>query len=171
MKFDKTKLFLFALLVFCSVGCDRVTKGLAKTHLDGLGEFSYLNDTFRLIYVENPGAAMSFGADWNPDLKFWILSLLPMVVLGLVLGFVLKNINRLGLTHLTGLGLIIAGGMGNLLDRFFNNHLVPDFMNIGINTVRTGIFNVADVCITTGIIITLVFYKSMERATSDLAAS
>ena len=166
VKFDKTKLLLFAFLVFFSVGCDRVTKDLAKEHLNGLGEFSYLGDTFRLVYVENPGAAMSFGADWNPEVKFWILSLLPMVVLGLVLGFVLKNINQLGKVHITGLGLIIAGGVGNLLDRFFNNHLVPDFMNIGVNSVRSGIFNVADVCITTGIIITLVFYRSMERATA-----
>lgn len=167
MKLDKTKLLLFVLLVFGSVGCDRVTKDLAKTHLDGMGEFSYLNDTFRLVYVENPGAAMSLGADWNPNVKFWILSLLPMVVLGIVLGFVLKNINNLSLMHLTGLGLIIAGGAGNLLDRFFNNSLVPDFMNIGINSVRSGIFNVADISISVGIIITLIFYRSMERATMN----
>lgn len=166
MKIDKTKLLLFILLILCSVGCDRVTKDLAKEHLNGLGELSYLNDTFRLVYVENPGAAMSFGADWHPDLKFWVLSLLPLGVMVLVLGFVLKNINNLGFTHLTGLGLIIAGGAGNLFDRFFNNSLVPDFMNIGVNSLRTGIFNVADVCITTGIIITLVFYRSMERATA-----
>ncbi|MBK9013324.1 MAG: signal peptidase II [Saprospiraceae bacterium] len=166
MKIDKTKLLLFALLIFCSVGCDRVTKGLAKAHLEGLGELSYLNDTFRLVYVENSGAAMSLGADWHPDLKFWVLSLLPVGVLALVLGFVLKNINRLDFIHLTGLGLIIAGGAGNLFDRFFNNSLVPDFMNLGVNSIRTGIFNVADVCISMGIIITLVFYRSLERATS-----
>ncbi|MBK8566976.1 MAG: signal peptidase II [Saprospiraceae bacterium] len=166
MTIDKTKLLLFALLIFSSVGCDRVTKGLAKEHLQGLGELSYWNDTFRLVYVENPGAAMSFGADWHPDLKFWILTLLPTTVLLLVLGFVLKNISKLGFSHLIGLGLIVAGGIGNLLDRFFNNSLVPDFMNLGINSLRTGIFNVADVCITTGIIITLVYYKSMEMATA-----
>jgi signal peptidase II len=166
MKIDKTKLLLFILLIFGSVGCDRVTKDLAKAHLEGLGELSYWNDTFRLVYVENPGAAMSFGADWHPDLKFWVLSLLPMAVLLLVLGYVLRNINKLDFSHLIGLGLIVAGGLGNLFDRFFNNSLVPDFMNLGINTLRTGIFNVADVCITTGIIITLVFYKSMERATA-----
>ncbi len=166
MKFDKTKLLLFALLIFGSVGCDRVTKDLAKQHLEGLGEFSYLNDTFRLIYVENPGAAMSFGADWDPQVKFWVLTLLPIGVLGIVLVFALKNINRLGFWHLAGLGLIVAGGAGNLFDRFFNNSLVPDFMNLGISTVRTGIFNVADICITTGIIITLFFYKSMEKATA-----
>ena len=166
MKMDKTKLLLFILLIFGSVGCDRVTKGLAKTHLSGLGELSYLHDTFRLVYVENPGAALSLGADWHPDLKFWVLSLLPLTVLLLVLGFVLKNMNKLGWAHLVGLGLIIAGGAGNLLDRFLNNSLVPDFMNLGINGLRTGIFNVADVCITTGIIVTLVYYKSMERATA-----
>lgn len=166
MKFDKTKLLLFALLIFGSVGCDRVTKDLAKQHLDGLGEFSYLNDTFRLMYVENPGAAMSFGADWDPQLKFWLLTLLPIGVLGLVLFFALKNINRLNFWHLAGLGLIVAGGAGNLFDRFFNNHLVPDFMNLGVSTLRTGIFNVADVCISIGIVIMLFSYKSMERATA-----
>ncbi len=166
MKIDKIKLLLFSLLILCSVGCDRVTKGLAKEHLEGLGELSYLNGTLRLVYVENAGAAMSMGADWHPDLKFWVLSLLPMGVLALVLGFVLKNINKLDFTHLAGLGLIIAGGAGNLFDRFFNNSLVPDFMNLGVNNLRTGIFNVADVCITTGIIITLVYYRSLERATA-----
>lgn len=166
MDLDKTKLLLFILLISCSVGCDRVTKDLAKEHLEGKGELSYLNDTFRLVYVENPGAAMSLGADWQPDLKFWVLSLLPVTVLLLVFVYVLKNINRLDWSHLAGLGLIIAGGAGNLFDRFFNNSLVPDFMNLGIQGLRTGIFNVADICITTGIIITLVFYKSMERATA-----
>jgi signal peptidase II len=101
-------------------------------------------------------------------LKFWLLTLLPIGVLGLVLFFALKNINRLGFWHLAGLGLIVAGGAGNLLDRFFNNSLVPDFMNLGISTVRTGIFNVADICITTGIVIILFCYKSMERATATV---
>ncbi|MCC6723823.1 MAG: signal peptidase II [Saprospiraceae bacterium] len=166
MKIDKTQLLLFVVLIFGSVGCDRVTKDLAKEHLKDLGEFSYWHDTFRLVYVENPGAAMSFGANWHPELKFWILTLLPTTVLALVVWFVLKHLNKLSFSHLIGLGLIVAGGVGNLLDRFLNNSLVPDFMNLGINGLRTGIFNVADVCITTGIIVTLVYYKSMERATA-----
>ncbi|MBI5916479.1 MAG: signal peptidase II [Bacteroidetes bacterium] len=164
MKLAKTKLLLFSLLVFLSIGCDRVTKGIAKEHLEGQGVRSFLNDTFRLVYVENPGAAMSFGADWNPAVKFWSLTLLPTCVLLLVLGFALKNIHQLRPVHLAGFGLIISGGFGNLFDRFFNDSLVPDFMNLGIHDLRTGIFNVADVCITVGILIMLVFYRSMGRA-------
>ncbi len=45
--------------------------------------------------------------------------------------------------------LIFAGGGGNIIDRVLFDRHVPDFMNIG-NQVRTGIFNVADGCITVG---------------------
>jgi signal peptidase II len=158
-KLAKIKLLLFALLVCCTLGCDRLTKDIAREHLEGKGMASYLNDTFRLVYVENPGAAMSFGAGWDPSVKFWILTLLPLGVLCVVLAYSLRNLNELGWLQLTGLGLVISGGAGNLLDRLLNNHLVPDFMNLGFNELRTGIFNVADVCITLGILLTLVSFR------------
>lgn len=46
--------------------------------------------------------------------------------------------------------LVLAGGLGNLLDRLIYDGRVIDFMNLGIGSLRTGIFNVADVCITIG---------------------
>jgi len=49
-----------------------------------------------------------------------------------------------------------SGGLGNLLDRIMNDGRVIDFMNLGIGTLRTAIFNVADVCITTGVVLLLV---------------
>ena len=48
------------------------------------------------------------------------------------------------------LSLIFAGGVGNIIDRGLFDRHVPDFMDIGIHQLRTGIFNVADVCITVG---------------------
>jgi signal peptidase II len=53
--------------------------------------------------------------------------------------------------------LIIGGGFGNLLDRFLNDGAVIDFMNLGLGWLRTGIFNVADMAITGGVIFLLVF--------------
>ncbi len=155
----KAKFLLFSTLVFLTIGCDRVTKDLARQHLAGTEMRSYLNDIFRLTYVENPGAAMSFGAGWAPHTKFWILSVAPSVVLLLVLGFALANTSRMSMTQLTGFGLVFSGGFGNLFDRFFNDNLVPDFMNLGISSFRTGIFNVADLCISAGILIILIFYR------------
>ncbi|MBH0192527.1 MAG: signal peptidase II, partial [Nitrospira sp.] len=47
----------------------------------------------------------------------------------------------------------LSGGVANLLDRMFYDGRVVDFMNLGIGGFRTGIFNVADVCITAGVLL------------------
>lgn len=57
--------------------------------------------------------------------------------------------------------LVLSGGLGNLVDRIINDGRVIDFMNIGIGSLRTGIFNVADVYITVGVVV-LVF-QSLQR--------
>ena len=46
--------------------------------------------------------------------------------------------------------LILAGGIGNLIDRVSHQGLVTDFINLGIGPIRTGVFNVADIAVTTG---------------------
>lgn len=57
--------------------------------------------------------------------------------------------------------LVLSGGLGNLVDRIINDGRMIDFMNIGIGSLRTGIFNVADVYITVGVVV-LVF-QSLQR--------
>ena len=61
------------------------------------------------------------------------------------------------------LSYILAGGIGNLIDRISNNGLVTDFMNVGIGPVRTGIFNIADIGVMFGAAV-LVFclYKNPD---------
>jgi signal peptidase II len=54
--------------------------------------------------------------------------------------------------------LLLAGGIGNLIDRLFHGGLVIDFLNVGIGPLRTGIFNVADVAIMAGFGI-LILYR------------
>ena len=52
--------------------------------------------------------------------------------------------------------LIIGGGLSNLVDRIINQGAVIDFMNIGVGSLRTGIFNLADVAIFVGMFMFLV---------------
>lgn len=52
--------------------------------------------------------------------------------------------------HIISLSLLLGGGVGNLIDRVFNEGRVIDFMNIGIGSLRTGVFNVADIAISCG---------------------
>jgi len=59
---------------------------------------------------------------------------------------------RRGAVYIVALSLVVGGGIGNLIDRIFNQCCVVDFMNLGIGSLQTGIFNVADVVITFGVI-------------------
>jgi hypothetical protein len=58
--------------------------------------------------------------------------------------------------------LVLAGGIGNLIDRVLHDGLVTDFLNLGIGSIRTGIFNVADMALTTGALV-LVLACRVER--------
>jgi len=58
--------------------------------------------------------------------------------------FLLYNWNA-RLAIFVSLTYILAGGVGNLIDRISNDGLVIDFLNVGIGPLRTGIFNVADI--------------------------
>jgi len=146
------KVFLFCLTSILFIGCDRITKNLAKEHLMFHEPISYLHNTVRLEYVENTGAALSLGDQLSKPVSFWLLSVIPLVCLLVLAGYVLTKINTYNPLKLFSFALIIAGGLGNIIDRLLFDRHVTDFMNVGISNVRTGIFNVADMCVTAGVI-------------------
>lgn len=130
-----------------TIGCDRVTKHVAETMLAGMPERSYLNDTVRIGYAENPGGFLGIGANLPQAARtafFTVATGLALVALGvLAIGPAVTGLARLGLT------LFIAGGGSNWIDRIVRGSVV-DFLNVGVGPVRTGIFNVADVAIIIG---------------------
>ena len=125
---------------------------------------SYFHDTFRLEYAENTGAALSFGDEWPKAVGFWVLGIAPLLILVGLFIYVLTHLNKYGWFKLLSFSLVIAGGLGNIIDRIVYDRHVTDFMNMGIKDVRTGIFNVADVCITTGIICLFVAFRATKPA-------
>jgi signal peptidase II len=153
------------ILIFCAtsilfIGCDRITKDMAKTQLMYREPISYFHDTFRLEYVENTGAALSVGDSLPKAVSFWLLSMVPLAFLLALFFYVIRKLNEFTLHKLFSFALIIAGGLGNVIDRILYDRHVSDFMNMGIFNLRTGIFNVADVCVTAGVIGLLISYNS-----------
>ena len=61
------------------------------------------------------------------------------------------------------LALLLAGGVGNQIDRIANDGLVVDFLNFGLGPIRTGIFNFADTAITSGVVLLLLDYFQERR--------
>ena len=156
---SQLKIVLFCLAAFAFIGCDRVTKDLAKDHLMNREAISYFHDTFRLQYAENTGAALNLGDNLSKTASFWLLTILPLAFLFILFVYTIMHSKQLRLPTMFCLALIFAGGIGNIIDRILFDRHVADFMNLGVKNLRTGIFNFADVCITMGVIGLLFFSR------------
>ncbi len=153
------------VLVVGTVGCDRVMKHFASATLTQLPRQSFLADTVRLEYVENPGAFMGLGAEWPLAVRITLftagngLLLFAMAVAAWLLGW--------SGPALAGMGLLLAGGGSNLVDRVARGSVI-DFLNVGLGPLRTGIFNVADMAVMLGVgLIVYGGYHSGEPAIHD----
>jgi len=160
-------LLVLILIVFC-VSCDQVTKVIAYTHLVPHGPQTFLNDTFRLVYVENSGAFLSLGSGWPVFFQLVLLKILPVIFLLILSWFLFRAIQTRS-RGIVAFALILSGGIGNVWDRIMNEGRVIDFMNLGLGSLRTGIFNFADVFITIGFV--LLVYLSFRPASKNGAGS
>ncbi len=150
------RLVLVILVLFFCTGFDQVTKDIAQEKLASAPPISLLNDTIRIQYIENSGAILGLGSSLPSEIRFMLFVVFNGLIAITTLIFALKA-HDLRLMQLVGLLLIASGGMGNLIDRLFNNGAAIDFMNLGIGSFRTGIFNIADVFIIAGAAIFILF--------------
>jgi signal peptidase II len=145
---------------------DLVTKVLA-VHLLAPGQpVSIIGDTVTWTLVRNSGAAFSMATGYT-----WLLTLIAS---GVVVGIVWMGRRLVSPWWALGLGMILGGALGNLMDRFFRSpgplrgHVV-DFLSIGWWPV----FNVADAAVVGGAILLVLLsvlgydFDSPVRHTSD----
>ncbi|MFE7747114.1 signal peptidase II [Nocardia sp. NPDC057455] len=142
---------LRTLLVLAAVvlGLDLLTKTIAVAKLTPGDPVSVVGDFARLSLVRNPGAAFSMATGMT-----WLLTLVAAAV---VVGVVRIGRTLRSLGWAIGLGMVLGGALGNLMDRLFRapgplqGHVV-DFVAIGWWPV----FNVADSAIVCGAILLVV---------------
>ncbi len=161
----KNKRLLLALvIIMTSIGCDQTTKQIAHKKLPRWQKISYLDDTIRLQYAENAGAAFSIGADLPASTRWFIFNLGQGIFLLILLIYLIRNANQ-QFSQFLGFAFILGGGLGNFIDRIIRDGVVVDFLNLGIGNIRTAIFNVADVAITTGLVLLIIgmFFSNDEQ--------
>ncbi len=169
MKTAGQRLPIILPILLVSIGLDRWTKICATEELYGEPIRSYFNDMFRLLYVENTGAFLSLGSSLPEGLRQWLLTLLPALLLLGLLGYTLFH-KELLRPHVIAFSFILAGGLSNIYDRILEGSVV-DFMNMGIGSLRTGIFNVADMSIMLGLFIMLPFLFAKPKKEGSQSAA
>lgn len=147
------------LLAFLLVVVDQITKYWARTVLAQDGPVDIITGVFKLQYLENRGAA--FGILQN---KLILLMIMTIIVLGLVFVVFFKVPNEKKYRPIEYICLfIIAGAIGNMIDRLFLNYVV-DFLYFEL--IDFPIFNVADIYVTVSavllVILFLFYYKDED---------
>jgi signal peptidase II len=154
------KSLLISALILINIGCDQVSKTIVRQHISSYDDIRFVNKYVTLMKVENTGAFLSSGSNLPKPLKNILLNMLPLTALlgGLYYLFTKKdipNVIRLGLC------CILGGGIGNLYDRLLYGS-VTDFLHIDFVLFQTGIFNMADMSIMTGMF-TILIYMFLNR--------
>jgi signal peptidase II len=142
------------VLIIVNIALDQISKVLVRNYVAAKSQSQIIGDYFTLHNVENEGAFLGMGSDLNPTVKIIVLLILPVIVLGFVTRHLFreKSMDRLSLI---GFACIIGGGIANVFDRIVYGS-VTDFFHIDLGGVfRTGIFNVADMSVTSGMIMIL----------------
>jgi len=134
-------------LLLTTIGCDRITKQAARSKLMGAPTQYYFAGTVQLEYAENTGAFLSLGSQLPEWARTTLLRVGVALALATLVLIALKY--QWSGVALAGASLTFAGGVSNLLDRILRGSVV-DFMSVGVGSIRTGIFNVADVAIIVG---------------------
>lgn len=141
----------------------------------GIGYYSVINvigEKVRFVLVENPG--MAFGISFGAGKIF--LSLFSILA-GVALAWLLTKIKNIHLGILIGFVLIFSGAVGNLIDRVFYGVIfnesplfygkvvdfiqvdIPDVKFLGLDYSHFPVFNIADSCVTVGVVFLLLFNK------------
>lgn len=159
----RDKAFIAIPVVAIGVLVDQLTKVWAVAALPTEAPWRYLGDTIRLQYAKNTGAFLSLGAGLSEGARFWVF---VVGVGGLIVAMSIYLFRSDELTRIEvwAFSLAISGGVGNLIDRI-GFGFVRDFMNVGIGSLRTGIFNVADMAISAAACL-LVWFLLTSRSTA-----
>ena len=145
MKHKKILLILLGIII---VFLDQITKYIL------IGKnLTIIPNILNFTYTENTGVAFGIGAN-----NMFLIIIVNIIVLGVIIDCIRKN--QIDFKLLIPLILIFSGGVGNLIDRIFRGYVI-DF--IDINLFNFPNFNIADICITIGIIFLIIIILNLTK--------
>lgn len=128
---------------------DQVTKYLVRTYLPFGIEWApwpWMENYVRLVYWKNTGAAFGLFQDFG--IVFSILA----VIVSIAILYYFPLIPKKDWLIRVVMGMLLAGALGNVIDRATQNMAVTDFISVG----NFAVFNVADASITVGVLLLIV---------------
>lgn len=156
----RRRLILLAIIAL-TIALDQGAKALVRRTL--MNSYPIRAGVLTLLHTENAGAFLSLGADLPPNVRHLIFDGLVSIGL-LAAAFVLFTGRMQPGPDDVAIAFIIGGGVGNLIDRFRLGGRVTDFIYLAAGPLHTGVFNVADMAITGGVLWLAISWMFRKKA-------
>ncbi|MCL0092169.1 signal peptidase II [Dehalococcoidia bacterium] len=154
-KLNRGQRLSFLLLAAGVLFADQITKALIRANMY-LGQSIPPEGTFRLTYVTNPYGVFGFSGFWDLYMSPISFIIGTGIVVILIIGLYFSYPPMRSKLASIGLGCLLGGAMGNLIDRIMLG-AVTDFIDVRLwEGFRWPTFNIADASLTTGIFILIV---------------
>ena len=152
-----------SILAIILVALDQATKVWVQNSISIYENIPVVQGFFDLVHVLNRGAA--FGFLNRADIHWQTYFFIAVSALAVVLIFhLVKTVDREDPFLFTGLGCILGGALGNMIDRIRIGQVI-DFLDFHIAGHHWPAFNVADIAISTGALLLLIsFYRRKKNA-------
>ena len=143
-------LFLFvisnALIII-----DQYTKFMVSLHIPLNYSVNVVAGFFNLTHIRNSGVAFGIFSEQNSELKPYLLIFVSIIAIIAIL-VIFHQTDREKKMVQTGLVLVFSGAIGNLIDRVLHKEVI-DFIDIFFENQHWPAFNIADACITIGVVL------------------
>ncbi|MGP0630496.1 signal peptidase II [Nitrospina sp. 32_T5] len=147
MKNKYLQLFLISNILII---LDQFTKYLVALHIPQNMSIRIIDNFFNLTHIRNPGVAFGLFAESELEMKATLFIIFSGIAIIAILVFFHETPSHKKIA-LRGLILIFAGAIGNLIDRILYKEVI-DFLDFHFGSYHWPAFNVADSCITIGVL-------------------
>ena len=144
--------YLFLFVISSSlIVIDQYTKFMVTLHIPLSYSINVVEGFFNLTHVRNSGVAFGIFSEQNSQLKPYLLIFVSIIAIIAIL-IIFHQTEKEKRMVQGGLVLVFSGAIGNLIDRVLHKE-VSDFIDIFFNNRHWPAFNVADACITIGVML------------------
>lgn len=153
-------MLLWGILAALIVVSDQISKFLVVKNISPTDTIHVINGIIDFVYVKNTGGAFSILNNAT-----WLLTIISVIFcIGVIVYFIKEKPGKKGIV--LALSLMFSGALGNAIDRMFRGFVV-DF--IKTDFVDFPVFNIADIAITVGAVILIVYMIFFDNVKKENA--
>lgn len=160
------KYFPLITMVLMLVVIDQLTKFYIDSNFVLYQSLEVINGYFNITYIRNSGVAFGILSGFKGIVSQIIFIFISLIAISAIIIIYRGTDDKMIFSRIS-LSLILSGAIGNMIDRIFRGGEVIDFLDFHWKSYHWPAFNIADSCITIGVILLMITMIKNKQLTTD----